>query len=195
MADFFPALAEGITTEDFPYAAAALFACPTELALPVRFPFGSYRDSVAIDVRLVQLLQQCCAESAAAGASIYIPAADAPCGGVAGNFTETCTSADNTIWQLASGLRGFAIPGRLSVIGSYSGHEIHTLFVTANTLFANQTVNRPGLQKLLAAMAALKKEAILISDGSGGQQGCAAVVTPSGERHIFLEASYEPIRD
>ena len=184
---YHPYLAQGRTAEGYPYAVAALYAIePT--AFPVsEYPFGSYTDGLAIDVRLTQLLRACCGESLAAGASIHVPAASAPCGGIAGDPKEEPGSAEKKIFCLSAGLLGFAIPGLLSVIGDYSEAEMSGLFEQIQSEYANTPLTRSGLQLLLAELQSRRRTALLISDGSGGQQGCAAVITPKEGFHIFLE--------
>lgn len=184
---FYPFLAQGRTAEGYSYAIAALYERGQDPTAFSEFVFGSYTDGLAIDVRLSQLLNRFYSDAAAAGASIHVPCAFEACGGIAGDPKIASQSAADETFCLSSGLRGFALPGLLSVIGDYSAEELASLFYLVKKQFADTLVTLPKLQVLLEMMKKGQHTAILISDGSGGQQGCAAILSPYEESHIFLE--------
>ena len=164
------------------YVAAIGGLCRTPASVSANpISFGSCRDSIVIDVRLSQILRkQCPADTVVSGASIHIPNTAEPCGGVAGDPFASPRSANGGVQQFSDGLIGFAIPGALSVIGDFTELELRTLMTDG-------AITRPKLERVLEQIRILGRDALLISDGSGGGCGCAAVLSQGKMDVIFLE--------
>ena len=149
-------LCQGNTREGYPIAAAALIegeAGESNLSLSVCL--GSSTDGLVIDVCLARLVRTLFPGAAAAGASIYIPGAREPCGGVAGDPAELEHSAQDNVFTLTNGLVGFAFPGQFSVIGAFSQDEICTLLRETKAQFRGEKATRPQLEAFLKDLVIL----------------------------------------
>lgn len=149
--------------------------------------FGSYRDGIAIDFRLGQILREAAPlNTRFLAANISIPNVAQLCGGVAGDILCQDDSASGTIINLDNGVWGFALPGAGAALIIGSALEAKKLFETARTLLTSLPLTQRRILKFLELAGLSSEEFLFLTDGSGGSVGCMCIQSGKYRSTLWL---------
>ena len=163
-----------------------LCTCQKAFSQLEQYNLGASADCVMIDACLSRLLRLCAPPWVRfLGASIYVPHAAEPCGGVAGDLTFDEESATGTFTIFDSNIFGFAFPGAGAMILIGPERDARILFQQMKQELANQPVTRQKILHFLNTAIVFPGQILFVTDGSGGSAGC--VFARGADAHSSLE--------